>query len=212
MKFLRPLILISLIFSFCFGSEFFYGYRMSQNPAPESVPTAPPPEMATSNVIFKEYGGGLLGGLGGVVIGGLGGYGLAKMFGARTFYQPGTFSLILPVSIAGAIGLTLGSTVGTYWVGSHLHQRGKFLPTLVGAFVVGGSFVVSSYFGIVGITVLAPLGAVAGYNLSRPQPASSSKSQIWERIDLPAFCFRTEKTKENKIIPVYDFRLVNLRF
>jgi hypothetical protein len=212
MKLLRPLILISLIFSFCLDSEFFNGYQLCQNPIPESVPPAPKPEIVTSKIIFKEYGGGLLGGLGGVIIGGLGSYGVAKMLGANIFPDSGIFYFDWPVTVAGAVGLTLGATAGTYWVGSHLHQRGKFLPTLAGAIAGGGSFVINSYFGIAAIAVLAPLGAVVGYNLSCPQPASSSKSQIWERIDLPAFCYRTEKTKGNKIIPVYDFRLVNLRF
>jgi hypothetical protein len=212
MKYLKPFILISIISSFCFGNEFFNGYRLSQNPTSESVPSVPPPEVVTSNIIFKEYGGGLLGGLGGVIIGGLGSYGVAKMLGANIFPDSGVFLFDWPITIAGAVGLTLGATAGTYWVGSRLHQRGKFLPTLAGAIAGGGSFVINSYFGIAAIAVLAPLGAVVGYNLSRPQPASSAKSQIWERFDMPSFCCRTEKTKGNKIIPIYDLRLINARF
>lgn len=198
MKLLRPLVLITLIISFCLGNEVFTDYSLNQNLALESLPTKPIPRRATFGIIAAEFGGGLVGGAGGYFIGKFTGLALTELFGCNRsafIYDPltpGDVTIIISL----AIGWISGCAGGTWLVGSAFHQNGKFLPTLAGS--------------TAGLIVLSPFGSVIGYNLSRPKPAK--QAFLYQHLDLPTFSFRTEKTKDNHIIPVYDFRLVNIRF
>jgi len=165
------------------------GYNLSRS--------KPAPQRVKAEVIFAEFGGGLIGWASGAFIGGLGGWVVAeKFFGASISYEPDWGTIAIWGLIGGYIFGTLGSAGGTYIVGNAFHQNGKFVPTLAGS--------------ASGLLVLSPFGSVIGYNLSRPK--MQKQSFLYNNFDLPSFSLRTEKTKENKIIPVLDFRLVNARF
>jgi hypothetical protein len=192
MKVLRPFILITIIISLCLGNEVFTNYSLNQNLALESLPTKPAPRRATAGIIAAEFFGSLVGGAGGFLIGGTIGSSLAHSNGLGFEDYEQMWAWI----ISGPIGLILGCAGGTCFVGLACEQNGKFLPTLAGS--------------AAGLIVLSPFGSVIGYNLSRPKPAK--QAFLYQHFDLPAFGFRTEKTKDNKVIPVYDFRLVNARF
>jgi hypothetical protein len=119
-----------------------------------------------------------------------------KFFGASLSNEGDRGTYLCWCLLGDLIFGTLGSAGGTYIVGNAFHQDGRFLPTLAGS--------------ASGLLVLSPFGSVIGYNLSRPKPVK--QSFLYQHFEPPSFSFRTEKTKENKIIPVLDFRLVNARF
>lgn len=197
MKYFKPLILILLIINLCLSNEFFNGYSLNQNPISDTLPTKPIPPKPTFGIIASEFGGGFIGWACGAIIGGLVGWVVAdKFFGASISYEPDWGTITSWGLIGGYIFGSLGSALGTYIVGNAFHQNGKFLPTLAGS--------------ASGLLVLSPFGSVIGYNLSRPKPVK--QSFLYQHFDLPSCCIRTEKTKENKIIPVLDFRLVSTRF
>jgi len=197
MKYLKPFILITLIISFCFGNEFFTGYSLNQNLTLESLPAKPAPKKASFSIIAAEFGGGLIGWASGAIIGGLVGWIVAeKFFGASISYEPDRGTIAFWGLIGGYIFGTLGSAGGTYIVGNAFHQNGRFLPTLAGS--------------ASGLLVLSPFGSVIGYNLSRPK--TQEQGFLFKHFDLPSFSLRTEKTKNNQGILVYDFRLVSTRF
>ncbi len=198
MKYFKSLIVILLTINFCFVNEFFIGYSLNQNLALESIPARPVQRKVTFGIIAAEFGGGLMGGAGGAFIGGgLGWLVMAeKIFGASISNESDWGTYTFWTLLGGYIFSTFGSAVGTYIIGNAFHQNGKFLPTLVGS--------------ASGLLVLSPFGSVIGYNLSRPK--MQKQSFLYNHFALPSFSLRTEKTKENKIFPVYDFRLVNARF
>jgi len=170
------------------------------------------PKKATIGIVAAEFGGGLVCGFGGAIIGGFAGDVIAPMFNDEPTEIMGPTTTYL---ISAVIGWTFGCAGGTCLAGACFRQGGKFLPTLAGASLVtvvgvSAGYLLDQYEILLPTVVLIPVSAVISYNLSRPKPAK--QAFLYQHLDLPTFSFRTEKTKENKIIPVYDFRLVNARF
>jgi len=202
MRLLRPLILITIIISVCFSNEYFYSYSLNQSLI-DSIPAKPVLKKASFGIIAAEFGGGYAGWLVGGSIGCIGGILLALPFQSDSeelmFPLPITRKQFFAGLVGGIICGTLGCAIGTHTVGNHFDQRGGFTNTLLGSLLgwlipIGGP----------------PAGSVIFYNMSRPK--TQEQSFFDKYFDPPSFSFRTEKTKENKIIPVYDFRLLNARF
>jgi uncharacterized membrane protein YeaQ/YmgE (transglycosylase-associated protein family) len=203
MKCLKPFILITVIISFCLGNEFFNGYSLNQNLISESLPSKPIPRKATAGIIFAEYCGGFAGSLVVGTIGWVGGILLSSAYKSDSedlmFPFPITKKQFFAGLTGGIICGTLGCATGTYAVGSLFDQRGTFASSLLGS-VIGWFIPIGG----------PPAGSVVFYNTSRPK--IQEQGFLYKHFDSPSFSFRAEKTKENKIIPVLDLKLVNARF
>lgn len=87
------------------------------------------------------------------------------------------------------------------------------LPITSKQFFVGtvfGSALAGSTLGWLIPILGPPVGSVFMYHKTRNKTAN--KHSLKKYLDQPSFGFRIEKTKENKIIPVLDFRLVKARY
>jgi hypothetical protein len=163
--------------------------------------------------IAREAGAGLvgsvLGGIGGVCVGGIAGLAFSHDIADMTWEG-------LALMGTGAVaGISLGTTIGTYAAGRARHQGGRWGPTFLGALAGTAVGAPVAYLGsrvtpplaLIG-ALLPATGAVVGYNLSRPKPATSSS--FFDRLDYPTVALLPSGRKPTP--PSLDVRLLNVRF
>ncbi len=176
------------------------------------------PRHSQRTIIAAEFTGGFLGG---VITGTLIGYGSALVFNDREAVGDNVGIRAVTAFFLGAsISYPFGAVIGTYWAGSSLEQGGNFFPTLTGALlgvpVMWGLFYLSSelkrnqYLLLIPALAFPPLGAVIGYNLSRPK--SSKQQTLYHYLNPPTLGLRTEKSIEGETITYLDFKLINAKF
>ncbi len=161
---------------------------------------AEPGEPAGFAILAKETGGSVLGGVVGGAAAGLVVFAVSRVSGAGN-------------PALGALACyPFGCMFGTGLVGQWNDQRGRNWAALVGALVGLGAGcgvwrVVESDAGVIAPLCLAPVGAVAGYNLSRPGMWLSGR-----RVMPGGLGLRTEHDGNEILVTALDVRLVNVRF
>ena len=121
---------------------------------------------------------------------------IGAYFNGNRYYAPnerGSFGWTLAGSYIGALPVT-GLLVKEFWGGRNLSDSEV---TLV---IIGG---------ILG-AALSPLGAILGYQWSRPK--NPQQGFLFNHLDPPSFCFKSEKINDGKTITTLDFRLINAKF
>jgi hypothetical protein len=171
-------------------------------------------------IIAAEFIGSLIGGVTGIALG----CGIVILSGGKIeLHEAVVIRPKLAFSLGSTIGYSTGCAVGAYLSGNASKQEGRLLPSLIGTLAgvpvaFGLAFAASKLEekGDGGILLLIPalaappIGAVIGYNLSRP---NLSKAQtFYQHFDPPTLRFRLEKTKENRAITCLDFELINARY
>jgi len=138
-----------------------------------------------SEDVWKTFGGTVLGGsLGYPVFCGIGCWGAAKL----VKQQGGLGGAVVGALAATPVALTVA------WVGTIVEH----LPP--------GSIKSSPIY--VAAALIPPVGAIVGYNLSRPETKQSQTS----RLDIPDLQLRAGIDEFGTLYPVLDFRLVRARF
>jgi len=137
-----------------------------------------------SEDVWKTFGGTVLGGsLGYPVFCGVGCWGAARLV-----KQQGK----LGGAVVGALAATpVALTVA--WVGTMVEH----LPP--------GSIKSSPIY--VAAALIPPVGAIVGYNLTRPKPDQVRAS----RVDVPELLLKTGISEDGSLYPVLDVRLVRVR-
>lgn len=175
------------------------------------------PRHSQRTIIAAEFTGGFFGGLiGGAALG----YSSAIVSAKNGDPWHEFFEAFGVFLIGATIGYTAGSAVGTYWAGSSLKQNGTFLPTLTGALLgvpiswgliwAAIEMEKSEALFLIPAFAIPPIGAVIGYNLSRPK--SSKQQTLFHHLNFPTLGLRTEKSIEAKTITYLDFKLINAKF
>jgi hypothetical protein len=163
-------------------------------------------EVSRQRVLGEEFGGAFLGELAAVGV-------------IAAAYYYGLFSLeYTTYARAGIVmlGTSASCAAGTGLVGSARNQRGRFLPALAGALVglpigagiaYAGSLTCDAGFGLslAVASLVAPLGAVVGYNLSRQTAEPDS------RLLLPESRLSRERLPDGTHAPVVSACLIRLK-
>jgi hypothetical protein len=131
------------------------------------------------------------------------------------------------ITLTGLVAWPVGSALGACWVGDRYHQDGRFWPAVLGSecgvatacvfFYAGtfasiltrGSALIMVPFGLVAVA-MPPIGAVAGYNLSRPR--ATRTTWIEQRLDMPRVAMTLAPDELNRPVPGLRCDIVNLKF
>lgn len=137
--------------------------RLAAEAAPASVPPS-------GLIRLRQVGLAALGMLGGIIAGGLIGPGLACGGTPRDdacAFMGAAYGIILGVTVGASTGVWLGGDGrGTFW-GALGGAAIAVVPALIAAL-----FAPAAFFAVLGSLVLAPLGAIVGY-------------EYWRRTDAP---------------------------
>ncbi len=175
------------------------------------------PRHSQRTIIAAEFTGGFLGGIiGGAALG----YSSAIVSAKNGDPWHEFFEAFGVFLIGATIGYTAGSAVGTYWAGSSLKQNGTFLPTLTGALLgvpiawgliwAAIEMEKSEALFLIPAFAIPPIGAVIGYNLSRPK--YSKQQSLYHYLNPPTLSFRTKKYIDGENVAYLDFKLINAKF
>ncbi len=126
-------------------------------------------------------------------------------------------------AIAAIALIPVSAAFGTDQVGKRMGQRGNAVISGIGA-VCGSALGLGIGYGISRINpdriswIMIPttllgnsIGAVIGYNLSRPK-LSKQNGFFYDHLQMPSLGLRLEKDNQRKTITALDLKLINARF
>ncbi len=171
---------------------------------------------ATLPIVAREAGTGFIGGLGlGLVTSLVGGLVSIRIAGNPTNFADRLFAWIDGMNIGMLVGYTAGNALGVSYAGWRLHQGGHLWASACGA--ATGALVGAAWFSVdtssaklsaTACVLLPMVGAVIGYNLSRPRLAV--QSSFLDRLDMPTVSLQPSGEEQTPI--QVNVRLLSLRF
>jgi hypothetical protein len=198
----------------CYAGDSTHASPAGPAEAPKpAVPDAIRP--ATLPIVELETGAGCLGGLAltlpaslaGAVVGIL-------MAGNHANFSAGSFAAIDGSNVGALVGYAAGNALGVSVVGRRFDQGGHLWASAGGA--AAGALVGAVWFSVdtssaklsaTGCVLLPRVGAVLGYNLSRPKPAPPRS--FLDRVEMPAVALWQDA--EHQTLGA-NVRLVSVRF